>query len=111
MSVNCPWLIRRNQDMEFAGIMIQNLNNNLITAPELADLRKRLRNLESKVSRPLQSISSRQNLTFYRRGKPSSSRCSALGAATLSRLSPYASSLKHMSKHTIFCRYCEYFFR
>ena len=29
--------------------MVQNLNNNLITAPELADLRKRLRNLESRV--------------------------------------------------------------
>ena len=28
--------------------MVQNLNNNLITAPELADLRKRLRNLDSK---------------------------------------------------------------
>ena len=28
--------------------MIQNLNNNLITAPELAELRKRLRNLETK---------------------------------------------------------------
>ncbi|KAI5310042.1 hypothetical protein KEM55_001878 [Ascosphaera atra] len=38
-----------SQDMEFASIMIQNLNNNLITAPELADLRKRLRNLETKV--------------------------------------------------------------
>ena len=30
--------------------MVQNLNNNLITAPELSDLRKRLRNLDSKVS-------------------------------------------------------------
>jgi hypothetical protein len=28
--------------------MIQNLNNNLISAPELAGLRKRLKNLESK---------------------------------------------------------------
>lgn len=28
--------------------MIQNLNNNLITAPELSELRKRLRNLETK---------------------------------------------------------------
>lgn len=37
--------------MEFASIMVQNLNNNLITAPELADLRKRLRNLEIKVRR------------------------------------------------------------
>ena len=30
--------------------MVQNLNNNLITAPELAELRKRLRNLETKVN-------------------------------------------------------------
>lgn len=30
--------------------MVQNLNNNLITAPELAELRKRLRNLETRVS-------------------------------------------------------------
>lgn len=29
--------------------MVQNLNNNLITAPELADLRRRLRNLDNKV--------------------------------------------------------------
>ena len=36
------------QDVEFASIMVQNLNNNLITAPELSELRKRLRNLETK---------------------------------------------------------------
>lgn len=36
------------KDVEFASIMVQNLNNNLITAPELADLRKRLRNLDSR---------------------------------------------------------------
>ncbi|KAH9883355.1 vacuole morphology and inheritance protein [Xylariomycetidae sp. FL2044] len=40
--------IEKEEDLEFASIMVQNLNNNLITAPELADLRKRLRNLESK---------------------------------------------------------------
>ncbi|KAI5297322.1 hypothetical protein KEM56_004906, partial [Ascosphaera pollenicola] len=40
--------LEKEEDMEFASIMIQNLNNNLITAPELAELRKRLRNLESK---------------------------------------------------------------
>ncbi|KAM5443426.1 hypothetical protein MferCBS31731_001747 [Microsporum ferrugineum] len=40
--------LEKEEDIEFASIMIQNLNNNLITAPELADLRKRLRNLESK---------------------------------------------------------------
>ncbi|GAB7360898.1 hypothetical protein MBLNU230_g0884t1 [Neophaeotheca triangularis] len=37
-----------DEDIEFASIMVQNLNNNLITAPELQDLRKRLRNLDSR---------------------------------------------------------------
>ncbi|TRX88583.1 hypothetical protein FHL15_010534 [Xylaria flabelliformis] len=40
--------IEKEEDLEFASIMVQNLNNNLITAPELTDLRKRLRNLETK---------------------------------------------------------------
>lgn len=40
--------IEKDEDIEFASIMVQNLNNNLITAPELSELRKRLRNLESK---------------------------------------------------------------
>lgn len=44
------------QDVEFASIMVQNLNNNLITAPELAELRKRLRNLETKVRSPSGSM-------------------------------------------------------
>jgi vacuole morphology and inheritance protein 14 len=35
------------EDIEFSTLMVQNLNNNLITAPELADLRKRLRQLDS----------------------------------------------------------------
>lgn len=36
------------EDIEFSSIMVQNLNNNLITAPELQDLRKRLRSLDNK---------------------------------------------------------------
>ncbi|KAL9110113.1 MAG: hypothetical protein Q9227_005307 [Pyrenula ochraceoflavens] len=40
--------LEKDDDLEFASIMVQNLNNNLITAPELADLRKRLRNLDTK---------------------------------------------------------------
>ncbi|QDS71893.1 hypothetical protein FKW77_010214 [Venturia effusa] len=40
--------LEKDEDVEFASIMIQNLNNNLLTAPELADLRKRLRNLETR---------------------------------------------------------------
>ncbi|KAI5364113.1 putative vacuole morphology and inheritance protein [Septoria linicola] len=41
-------LEKDEDDVEFASIMVQNLNNNLITAPELAELRRRLRNLDSK---------------------------------------------------------------
>ncbi|KAH8592245.1 vacuolar protein 14 C-terminal Fig4p binding-domain-containing protein [Bisporella sp. PMI_857] len=40
--------IEKEEDVEFASIMVQNLNNNLITAPQLSELRKRLRNLETK---------------------------------------------------------------
>ncbi|TKX27064.1 VAC14 protein [Elsinoe australis] len=40
--------LEKDEDIEFASIMVQNLNNNLITAPELAEMRKRLRNLESR---------------------------------------------------------------
>ena len=41
--------IEKEEDVEFASIMVQNLNNNLITAPQLSELRKRLRNLETRV--------------------------------------------------------------
>ncbi|KAJ5217393.1 hypothetical protein N7468_010401, partial [Penicillium chermesinum] len=40
--------LEKEEDIEFASIMVQNLNNNLITAPELSDMRKRLRNLDSR---------------------------------------------------------------
>ncbi|KAH7118829.1 vacuolar protein 14 C-terminal Fig4p binding-domain-containing protein [Dendryphion nanum] len=40
--------LEKDEDVEFASIMVQNLNNNLITAPELADLRRRLRNLDNR---------------------------------------------------------------
>jgi vacuole morphology and inheritance protein 14 len=41
--------IEKEEDIEFASIMVQNLNNNLMVAPQLAEMRKRLRNLETKV--------------------------------------------------------------
>ncbi|KAK9370623.1 vacuolar protein 14 C-terminal Fig4p binding-domain-containing protein [Lipomyces kononenkoae] len=41
-------ILEKEDDVEFASIMIQNLNNNLITAPELQGLRRRLRNLDTK---------------------------------------------------------------
>ncbi|OKL61439.1 hypothetical protein UA08_03822 [Talaromyces atroroseus] len=45
--------LEKEEDIEFASIMVQNLNNNLITAPELSDLRKRLRSLDSREGQTL----------------------------------------------------------
>ncbi|ORZ11193.1 vacuolar protein 14 C-terminal Fig4p binding-domain-containing protein [Absidia repens] len=41
-------ILETDEDLEFASIMVQNLNIILITAGELSDLRKRLRNLDHK---------------------------------------------------------------
>ncbi|EPQ28338.1 uncharacterized protein PFL1_04165 [Pseudozyma flocculosa PF-1] len=41
-------ILEKDEDLEFASIMVQNLNVILITSPELADFRKRLRNLDSR---------------------------------------------------------------
>lgn len=41
-------IIEKEEDLEFASIMVQNLNIILVTSPELADFRKRLRTLETK---------------------------------------------------------------
>ncbi|PHH67722.1 hypothetical protein CDD82_1178 [Ophiocordyceps australis] len=40
--------IEKEEDVEFASTMVQNLNNNLITAPQLGEVRKRLRTLDTK---------------------------------------------------------------
>ena len=61
--------IEKEEDIEFASIMVQNLNNNLITAPELADLRKRLRNLETRVWQPLQCLPTRINTNTQKDGQ------------------------------------------
>lgn len=41
-------VLEKEEDVTFISIIVQILNNNLITAPELASLRKQLRNLEDK---------------------------------------------------------------
>ncbi|SAM08734.1 hypothetical protein [Absidia glauca] len=41
-------ILEMDEDLEFASIMVQNLNIILITATELSDVRKRLRNLDHK---------------------------------------------------------------
>lgn len=41
-------ILEHDEDLEFASIMVQNLNIILTTSSELSDLRKRLRNLDHK---------------------------------------------------------------
>ncbi|ODQ63966.1 ARM repeat-containing protein [Nadsonia fulvescens var. elongata DSM 6958] len=41
-------ILERDDDTEFASIMVENLNSNLISAQELIDLRKRLKALDTK---------------------------------------------------------------
>ncbi|CAG8549863.1 5288_t:CDS:10, partial [Ambispora leptoticha] len=41
-------ILEKEEDLEFASTMVQNLNIILITSPELSDLRKRLKSLETK---------------------------------------------------------------
>lgn len=43
-------LVADMQDLEFASMMVVKLNMILITSPELADFRRRLKNLDSRVS-------------------------------------------------------------
>lgn len=39
-----------SQDLEFASDIVQKLNTILVTSPELAEFRKRLKSLETRVS-------------------------------------------------------------
>ncbi|CCF54478.1 hypothetical protein NDA10_005690 [Ustilago hordei] len=41
-------ILEKDEDLEFASIMVQNLAIILITSPELSDFRKKLRNLDSR---------------------------------------------------------------
>lgn len=46
-------ILEKDEDLEFASIMVQNLAIILITSPELADFRRKLRNLDSREGQQL----------------------------------------------------------
>ncbi|EST06141.2 Vacuolar protein 14 C-terminal Fig4-binding domain protein [Kalmanozyma brasiliensis GHG001] len=46
-------ILEKDEDLEFASIMVQNLAIILITSPELSDFRKKLRNLDSREGQQL----------------------------------------------------------
>ena len=43
-------ILEKEEDLEFASVMVQKLNMILITSPELAEFRRRLKSLETRVS-------------------------------------------------------------
>ncbi|KAJ3120763.1 hypothetical protein HK100_012660 [Physocladia obscura] len=45
-------ILEKEEDLEFASTMVQHLNLILVTAPELSDMRRRLKNLESRLLEP-----------------------------------------------------------
>ncbi|KAG0226910.1 hypothetical protein BGW41_004018 [Actinomortierella wolfii] len=49
-------LIEKEDELDFANTMVQNLNIILITAPELADLRRKLRNADSREGQALFTV-------------------------------------------------------
>ncbi|KAG0371391.1 hypothetical protein BGZ54_000018 [Gamsiella multidivaricata] len=49
-------ILEKDEDLEFANTMVQNLNIILITAPELADLRKRLKTVDSRDGQALFTV-------------------------------------------------------
>ncbi|KAF9439117.1 hypothetical protein BGZ76_011355 [Entomortierella beljakovae] len=49
-------ILEKDEDLEFANMMVQNLNIILITAPELSELRKRLRNSDNRDGQALFAV-------------------------------------------------------
>ncbi|KAM0792832.1 hypothetical protein ACM66B_002598 [Microbotryomycetes sp. NB124-2] len=49
-------ILEKDEDLEFASIMVQNLNLIMITSPELSEFRKRLKNLESRDGQALFTV-------------------------------------------------------
>lgn len=97
-------ILEKDDDLEFASMMVIKLNMILITSPELADFRRRLKNLESKVRSA--GILAGHILTG-RTGRCCFRRCTARGATTQWRCLRYVCLRRRMSTHRTCFRFCE----
>ena len=86
--------------------MVQNLNNNLITAPELSDLRKKLRTWDSRVC-ALRGAEKRCTNIRLRMDRHFSLRFFGLGVTMQSLHSPSACLRKPTSRPTIYYIHCK----
>ena len=100
-------ILEKEEDLEFASVMVQKLNMILITSPELADFRRRLKSLETRVS----STSSLYTYAYLLEHSKTARRCSPRyidhGVTMPSQCSPYACSLRLMSMRRTSCTFCE----
>jgi len=97
------------QDLEFASVIVQKLNIILITSPELADFRRRLKNLETRVCRLHEHMALILQIfiSFSKMAKLYLQRYIVHGAIMLSPSSLYACSPKLMNMHQISCISCK----
>ena len=95
------------QDLEFASVIVQKLNIILITSPELADFRKRLKSLETRVSSPLlhsfYALKSNDNIKTDRCSSP---HYIDPGVTMPWPSSPFAFLRKHTSMRLIYFPFC-----
>lgn len=95
------------QDLEFASGMVLKLNMILITSPELAEFRRRLKSLETRVS-SIQSTGMLEVLTSHSKTvKHCSRRSTVRGVTTLSRYSHCACLLRRTNTRQIYYISCK----
>ena len=99
-------ILEKEEDLEFASVMVQKLNMILITSPELADFRRRLKSLETRVSHAVASSRITADEMNRRMAKRFSRRCIGHGVTTLSQCFRCVSLLKRMSMHQIYSISC-----
>lgn len=94
---------------------MQKLNIILITSPELADFRKRLKSLETRVSQLMVYIAGTRFVDVFffcsKMGRLCLLRCIGRGAIMLSLFSPCVYLLRRTNMPRIYSRSCELFFR
>jgi hypothetical protein len=97
------------EDLEFAGVIVQKLSLILMTSPELAEFRRRLKSLETRVCGSHRRVYSPDDLhTFYSKTVRCYSRSyTSLGVITQRRCSPCVYSHKRTNTHRISYTSCE----
>ena len=100
-------ILEKEEDLEFASVMVQKLNMILITSPELADFRRRLKSLETRVSScALRVKGANAHRWHSKMDRLCLPRYTGHGATTPLLCSRYVCLLRRMSMHQICSTSC-----